>query len=198
MWSSCNVCSILPPRYTGALSDFRAEFLVFTILILIIWGCSPKSPLFEYKIDIILRNRHWHRFRTFIVVYFIFCFRKKIFFQSQQYNIGFSWKHFLRFFDFFQNEPQIFLPEEILSLKSSILPIAMKVRSKDAADTPASFALLFVQNYAILDLSDKISSGRWWIPKCSFFTALKSDNAPGNTWCICTCTHTCVYMWTFM
>jgi hypothetical protein len=53
----------------------------------------------------------------------------------------------------------------------------MKVRSKDAADTPASFALLFVQNYAILDLSDKISSGRWWIPKCSFFTALKSDNA---------------------
>ena len=96
------------------------------------WGCSPKSPLFEHKTDIILRNRHWHRFRSFIVVYFIFCFRKKIFFQSQQYNIGFFWKHFLRFFDFFQNEPQIFLPEEILSLKSSILPIAMKVGSKDA------------------------------------------------------------------
>ena len=43
------------------------------------------------------------------------------------------------------------------------------LRSKDA--------LLFVQNYVILDLSDKISSGRWWIPICSFFTALKSDNA---------------------
>ena len=138
--------------------------------------------MFEHKTDIILRNRHWHRFRSLIVVYFIFCFRKKIFFQSQQYNIGFFWKHFLRFFDFFQNEPQIFLPEEILSLKSSILPIAMKVRSKDAAD-PASFALLFVQNYAILDLSDKISSGRWWIPKCSFFTALKSDNAPWRRVC---------------
>jgi len=53
----------------------------------------------------------------------------------------------------------------------------MKVRSKDAADTAASFALLFVQNYAILDLSDKIYTGGWWIPKCSFFTALKSDNA---------------------
>jgi len=41
----------------------------------------------------------------------------------------------------------------------------------------ASFALLFVQNYAILELSDKISTGRWWIPKCCFFTALKLDNA---------------------
>ena len=39
----------------------------------------------------------------------------------------------------------------------------------------ASFALLFVQNYAMLDLGDKISSGVWWIPKCCFFTALKSD-----------------------
>ena len=58
-----------------------------TILILIIWGCSPKLPLFEYKRDIILRNRHWHRFRTFIVVYFIFCFRKKIFFQSYNNTI---------------------------------------------------------------------------------------------------------------
>ncbi len=97
--------------------------------------------MFEHKTDIILRNRHWHRFRSFIVVYFIFCFRKKIFFQSQQYNIGFSWKHFLRFFDFFQNEPQIFLPEEILSLKSSILPIAMKVGSKDAG--PCIFCATF-------------------------------------------------------
>ena len=140
--------------------------------------------MFEHKTDIILRNRHWHRFRSFIVVYFIFCFRKKIFFQSQQYNIGFFWKHFLRFFDFFQNEPQIFPPAEILSPKSSILPIAMKVRSKDADAASASFALLFVQNYAILDLSDKISSGRWWIPKCSFFTALKSDNAHVYT---CSC-----------
>ena len=52
----------------------------------------------------------------------------------------------------------------------------MKVGSKDATSV-ASFALLFVQNYVILELSDKISSGRWWIPKCSFFTALKSDNA---------------------
>jgi hypothetical protein len=103
--------------------------------------------------------------------------KKNIFSIIQQYNIGFFWKHFLRFFDFFQNEPQIFLPEEILSLKSSILPIAMKVRSKDAAESPASFALLFVQNYVILDLSDKIYTGGWWIPKCSFFTALKSDNA---------------------
>ena len=53
----------------------------------------------------------------------------------------------------------------------------MKVGSKDAADSAASFALLFVKNYAILDLSDKISAGGWWIPKCCFFTALKSDNA---------------------
>ena len=68
-------------------------------------------------------------------------------------------------------------PVEILSDKSSILPIAMKVGSKDAGESPASFALLFVKNYAILDLSDKISAGGWWIPKCCFFTALKSDNA---------------------
>ena len=80
-------------------------------------------------------------------------------------------------FCFFQNRPQIFPPAEILSPKSSILPIAMEVQSKDAEPGPASFALLFVQNYAILDLGDKISSGRWWIPKCCFFTALKSDNA---------------------
>jgi hypothetical protein len=53
----------------------------------------------------------------------------------------------------------------------------MKVGSKDAAPGAASFELLFVQNYAILDLSDKIYTGGWWIPKCSFFTALKSDNA---------------------
>ena len=72
------------------------------------WGCTPKSPLFEHKTDIILRNRHWHRFRSFIVVYFIFCFRKKIFFQSQQYNIGFSWKHFLRFLIFFKMNPKYF------------------------------------------------------------------------------------------
>ena len=83
----------------------------------------------------------------------------------------------LRFFDFFQNRPQIYSPAEILSDKSSILPIAMKVGSKDASNLLASFALLFVKNYAILDLSDKISAGGWWIPKCYFFTALKSDNA---------------------
>ena len=35
----------------------------------------------------------------------------------------------------------------------------MKVGSKDAGPGPASFALLFVKNYAILDLSDKISTG---------------------------------------
>jgi len=35
----------------------------------------------------------------------------------------------------------------------------MKVGSKDAAYSAASFALLFVKNYAILDLSDKISAG---------------------------------------
>ena len=64
----------------------------------------------------------------------------------------------------------------------------MKVRSKDAADTAASFALLFVQNYAIiLDLSDKIYTGGWWIPKCCFFTALKSDNAHVH---MCTCSTT--------
>ena len=104
-------------------------------------------------------------------------FEKKYFFNHQQYNIGFFWKHFLRFFDFFQNQPQIFPRAEILSDKSSILPIAMKVGSKDAADSAASFALLFVKNNAILELSDKISAGEWWIPKCYFFTALKSDNA---------------------
>ena len=53
----------------------------------------------------------------------------------------------------------------------------MKVGSKDAADSAASFALLFVKNYAILDLSDKISTGGWWIPKCCLFAPLKSDNA---------------------
>jgi len=78
------------------------------IFIIIITITSPKSPLFEHKTDIILRNRHWHRFRSFIVVYFIFCFRKKIFFQSQQYNIGFSWKHFLRFLIFFKMNPKYF------------------------------------------------------------------------------------------
>ena len=64
-----------------------------------------------------------------------------------------------------------------MSDKSIILPIAMKVGSKDAAESAASFALLFVKNYAILELSDKISARGWWIPKCYFFTALKSDNA---------------------
>ena len=53
----------------------------------------------------------------------------------------------------------------------------MKVGSKDARECLASFALLFVNNYAILDLSDKISAPGWWIPKCCFFTALKLDNA---------------------
>ena len=56
----------------------------------------------------------------------------------------------------------------------------MKVGSKDAGDSPASFALLFVKNYAILDLSDKISAGEWWIPKCCLFAPLKSDNAQGS------------------
>ena len=140
------ICNIT--LHVWASSNFRAEFL----------GCSPKSPLFEYKTDIILRNRHCHRYITFTVVYFTFCFRKKIFFQSSTIQFGFFWKHFLRFFDFFQNQPQIFPRAEILSDKSSILPIAMKVGSKDAGDSPASFALLFVKNYAILDLSDKISA----------------------------------------
>ena len=88
--------------------------------------------------------------------------KKNIFSIIQQYNIGFFWKHFLRFFDFFQNRPQIFPPAEILSLtcnSRSILPIAMKVGSKDATDSVASFALLFVKNYAILELSDKIYTG---------------------------------------
>jgi hypothetical protein len=58
----------------------------------------------------------------------------------------------------------------------------MKVNSKDAGPGLASFALLFVKNYAILDFSDKISAGGGWIPKCYFFTALKSDNAPRNVW----------------
>ena len=53
----------------------------------------------------------------------------------------------------------------------------MKVGSKDADTVSASFALLFVKNYAILDLSDKISTGGWWIPKCCLFAPLKSDNA---------------------
>ena len=85
-----------------------------------------------------------------------------------EYRVGFFWKHFLRFFDFFQNRPQIFSPVEILSDKSSILPIAMKVGSKDAGESPTSFALLFVKNYAILDLSDKISTGGWRIPKYKY------------------------------
>ena len=54
--------------------------------------------------DIILRNRHWHRFRTFIVVYFIFCLRIKIFINIR---VGFFWNHFLlRFFIFFQLNPK--------------------------------------------------------------------------------------------
>ena len=40
----------------------------------------------------------------------------------------------------------------------------MKVGSKDAGTVPASFALLFVKNYAILDLSDKIyTGGNIWV-----------------------------------
>ena len=136
------------------------------------WGCSPKSPLFEYKTDIILRNRHCHRFITFTVVYFTFCFRKKIFFQSSTIQYRFFLETFFTFFWFFSKSTSNILPAEILSLNSSILPIVMKVGSKDAGNLPASFALLFVKNYAILDLSDKISAGGWWIPKCYFFTAL--------------------------
>ena len=112
---------------TRALSDFRAEFLVVTILILIIEDvqvlhscthvyCSPKSPLFEYKTDIILRNRQCHRFITFTVVYFTFCFRKKIFFQSSrvQYNIHvldvevFFGNIFYVFLIFFKIDPKYF------------------------------------------------------------------------------------------
>ena len=65
------------------------------------WGCSPKSPLFEYKTDIILRNRHCHRFITFTVVYFTFCFRKKIFFQSSTIQYRFFLETFFTFFWFF-------------------------------------------------------------------------------------------------
>ena len=72
----------------------------------------------------------------------------------------------VRFFDFFQNRPQIFPPVEILSPKSSILPIAMKVGSKDVRAALASFALLFVQNYAMLDLGDKISTGESFLVTC--------------------------------
>ena len=133
--------------------------------------------MFEYKTDIILRNRHCHRFITFTVVYFTFCFRKKIFFQSSTIQYRFFLETFFTFFWFFSKSTSNILPAEILSLNSSILPIAMKVGSKDADTVSASFALLFVKNYAILDLSDKISAGGWWIPKCCFFTALKSDNA---------------------
>ena len=50
-----------------------------------------------------------------------------------------------------------------MSLNPSILPIAIKVGSKDAADSASSFALFFVKNYALLELSDKISAGEWWI-----------------------------------
>ena len=53
----------------------------------------------------------------------------------------------------------LFSPVEILSPKSSILPIAMKVGSKDARAALASFALLFVQNYAMLDLGEKSPRG---------------------------------------
>ena len=82
---------------------------------------------------------------------------------------SFFWKHFFDFFKIklldlvyrsFVDVAQIRGPK---SAKSSILPIAMK--------GPASFALLFVQNYAILDLGDKIYTGVWWIPKCCFLLA---------------------------
>ena len=56
----------------------------------------------------------------------------------------------------------------------------MKLGS-NSTDSVASFALLFVKNHAILELSDKSYTGGWWIPKCYFFTALKSDNAPGTS-----------------
>ena len=72
-----------------------------------------------------LRNRHCHRFITFTVVYFTFCFRKKYFFNHQFYN-----ETFFTFFCIFQNQPQIFPPVYILSLNSSILPIAIESRLK--------------------------------------------------------------------
>jgi hypothetical protein len=77
--------------------------------------------------------------------------------------VGFFWKHFLHFFDFFKSKLLSPKSEGPNPAKSSILPIAMK--------GPASFALLFVQNYAILDLGDKIYTGVWWIPKCCFLLA---------------------------
>ena len=76
----------------------------------------------------------------------------------------------------------IFTPAEILSLNSNILPIAMKVGSKDARPGLASFALLFVKNYAILELSDKISVGGWWIPKCYFFRSQIGQCSGNNFW----------------
>jgi hypothetical protein len=49
---------------------------------------------------------------------------------------------------------------------------------KNKLNTSASFALLFVQNYAMLDLSDKITSGGGYGGFQNVaFLLLKSDNA---------------------
>jgi hypothetical protein len=68
---------------------------------------------------------------------------------------------FFTFFELFSNRPQKISPAEILSLKSSILPVAT-CKYAQKMRTSASFALLFVKNYmqyAILDLGDKYSAG---------------------------------------
>ena len=98
---------------------------------------------------------------------------------------------FFTFFDFFKINPKYFSQSRSCRIIRVLyrLPCeyAQKMRKSSCIFSPASFALLFVQNYAILDLSDKIYTGGWWIPKCCFFTALKSDNAHVH---MCTCSTT--------
>ena len=63
------------------------------------WGCSPKPPLFEYKTDIILRNRHWQRHCCSL--FHLVCFSKKIILQSSQYNISLNFGFFFSLISWF-------------------------------------------------------------------------------------------------
>jgi hypothetical protein len=130
---------------------------------------------------IILRNRHWYRFRTFVVVYFIFCFRKKIFFSIiQQYNCFFL-ETFFTFFDFFKINPKYFSQSRSCRIIRVLyrLPCeyAQKMRKRSCIFSPASFALLFVKK--LCNTRFKRQDLHWGVvdSKMSFFTALKSDNA---------------------
>ena len=72
------VCMCTCPTSTPQI---RWRFFRNIILILIIGECAQKSLQNDYKMGVIFKQRHRHHIITFTVVYFNFCFRKKIFFH---------------------------------------------------------------------------------------------------------------------